>query len=429
MTIYRWGASIRAKGIILLISLAFAGLLGQVGCTRDDVAAAVSTVAVQLEATLIPWGSTTIANAQDLGTRIPEAFATAKAPVQTIAATDTITLPAATNTQEPTVAPSPTPLPSATPTDTTTPSPAPTSTETPIPTDTATPTATLAPTPYPDIVVVPGGWMTLISGGSFDMGAPADKLASDCVLFRDGCQKEWFIASEPVHAVWLDSFYIDTHEVTNEAFISFLNEGGEETRCLDQPCIDTEESRITEQAGSFAIAEEYANHPITGVTWYGATAYCAWRGGRLPTEAEWERVAAWDDEAGKSLRYPWGDSFVGDNVNFCDASCKAPQRNARYNDGFAETAPVTSFGNGLSPSGIYDMAGNVWEWVSDWYDPGYYAQPEKSNPAGPESGEEKVVRGGSWYDTGNFTASAIRFPSAPDNADKTIGFRCAVAIP
>jgi len=409
--------------------------LGQIGCTRDDVAAAVSTIAVQLEATLEPWGSTVVANAQTLETRVPAAFATAKAPVPTAVAASTDIPPTATETLEPTFTPSPPATSTPNPTDTSTPMPTDTPTETPtptetaIPTDTATPTITPTPTPYPDIIVVPGGWMTLISSGLFSMGAPAAELVEECATFRQGCQEEWFAASEPVHSVWVDRYYIDSHEVTNEAFVDFLNEAVEEMNCLDQSCINTEESQIVESDGAFTVSIEFAEHPATGVSWYGAAAYCTWRGGRLPTEAEWEKAAAWDDESANAFRYPWGDVFNGENVNFCDASCDAEHKNMDYDNGFATTAPVASNGDGLSPSGIYDMAGNVWEWVSDWYDPAYYAFSAESNPIGPETGESKVVRGGSWYDTGNFTASAIRFPSPPDNTDKTIGFRCVVPIP
>lgn len=434
MTTYKRGIATRIRGKEILVGLLLVGLLSQIGCTRDDVGATMSTIAVQLEATLVPWGSTAVANAQSLETRVPAAFATAKAPASTIPATDTSLPPTANSTPEPTNTQPPTATPTVAPTETDTPTPTATSTETPIPTDTPTPTITPSPTPLPNIIVVPGGWMTMITSGLFEMGSPADELANDCASFRQGCQEEWFIASEPVHSVWVDQYYIDSHEVTNGAFITFLNESDGTPTCLDQTCIDTEESQIKSgggagQDGTFSVAEEYTDHPATGVTWYGATAYCEWRGGRLPTEAEWEKAAAWNEEASSSYRYPWGNTFIGQNVNFCDSSCTAEQRNTNYTDGFKETSPVASFGDGLSPWGVYDMAGNVWEWVSDWFDPDYYSGSTDANPTGPDTGDEKVVRGGSWYDTGNFTASAIRFPSAPDNADKTIGFRCVVDIP
>lgn len=113
-------------------------------------------------------------------------------------------------------------------------------------------------------------------------------------------------------------------------------------------------------------------------------------------------------------------------VNTCDSSCQQPQANQDFDDGFPAEAPVASFENGRSPSGAYDMGGNVWEWVADWYDSEYY-RAENIIPGGPEAGEDKVVRGGSWFDTGNFTAGSLRFPSPPTNTDESIGFRCAAA--
>ena len=131
----------------------------------------------------------------------------------------------------------------------------------------------------------------------------------------------------------------------------------------------------------------------------------------------------------RARRYPWGDVFDGRLVNSCDLSCDEPQANATFDDGYPDAGPVASFPEGRSAFGLYDMAGNVWEWGSDWYDPGYYQLSAEANPTGPQDGKDKVVRGGSWFDTGNFTAVAIRFPSAPANADGTIGFRCAADLP
>lgn len=260
------------------------------------------------------------------------------------------------------------------------------------------------------------------------MGGLADSLADECAAFREGCLPEWFNASEPLHTVSLDGYYIDAHEVSNEAFVTFMNEIGE-PQCLDQSCLDLEESHIENVDGNFSVEEEFINHPATGVTWYGAEAYCAWRGARLPTEAEWERAAAWDEQAGVALQYPWGNTFDGQRVNYCDSSCSELHADQNHTDGYSETSPVASIEGGLSPSNTYDMAGNVWEWVRDWYEPDYYAQSPQANPTGPDDGVDKVVRGGSWFDTGNFTASAVRFPSAPNNADRTIGFRCAAPLP
>lgn len=269
--------------------------------------------------------------------------------------------------------------------------------------------------------------MTLIPGGFFQMGATAESLNEECNLFRDGCQADWFSASEPVHTILMGRYYIDTHEVTNEAYAAFLNETV--ANCGGEACIDPEHSQITLAGDTYSAASDIALFPAAGVTWFGAAAYCEWRDARLPTEAEWEKAAAWDDQNSLSRRYPWGDEFDGQLLNFCDASCEEQQANSEFTDGYALAAPVSSFMGGRSAAGLFDMAGNVWEWVADWYDPTYYTNSPESDPQGPDEGDQKVVRGGSWFDTGNFTASAIRFPSLPDNADRTIGFRCADDLP
>jgi len=268
-----------------------------------------------------------------------------------------------------------------------------------------------------------GGSMLRIPGGLFQMGATAADLADECSAFRDGCRSDWFSASEPVHPVLLRSYYIDAHEVTNASYVEFLNQNGDS--CLGQPCIDLMQSQLTQENDVFAIDNAQSQTPVTGVSWYGAQAFCVWREGRLPTEAEWEKAAAWDDTVMRARRYPWGDVFDGRLVNSCDSSCEEQQANAAFDDGYPDVGPVASFPEGRSAFGLHDMAGNVWEWISDWYDPGYYQVSAEANPTGPQDGKDKVVRGGSWFDTGNFTAAAIRFPSAPANADGTIGFRCA----
>ena len=264
----------------------------------------------------------------------------------------------------------------------------------------------------------------MISGGLFKMGASADQLAHDCALFRDGCQQEWFSASEPIHTVWVDRYYIDSHEVTNEAFARFLNAIAGEPNCLEQTCIDTEESQIEGQTGAFTVAEGFGDHPVTGVTWYGAAAYCAWRGGRLPTEAEWEKAASWDEETGKALHYPWGNSFDGERVNFCDTSCDAPHKNTKYNDGFAETSPVASYENGISSFGIYDMAGNVWEWVEDCYHNSYAGAPiDGSSWTDGCTSATRVMRGGAWNGNASWARSANRNGDVPSFLLNNVGIR------
>lgn len=443
MSTYRPQKALGKRGLAwAAVCLAGAVCLVQSACTRDEVGAAVATIAVELEATLEPWGATTVANAKALSTNVPAVIATSKAQSpSTLAVGEDLTPEGVAFAEEiavqseasssptvlPTAVPSPTTTAALTPLPTDAPTPVPTSPPSPTPTDTPTSTAMPTRTPVPESVEVTGGSMILIPGGFFQMGASADDLAAECGRFREGCQSDWFRASEPAHSVLLRRYYIDAQEVTNAAFLEFLNQSGND--CDGQTCLDAAQSQLAQQNGNWQLAEALAHHPVTGVTWYGAAAFCQWREARLPTEAEWEKAAAWDEAASAARRYPWGDEFDGQALNFCDATCDAPQADADHEDTFAETAPVASFPGGRSAYGLFDMAGNVWEWVGDWYDPTYYQVSAEVNPTGPETGEDRTVRGGSWFDTGNFTAAAIRFPSAPDNADKTIGFRCAADLP
>jgi formylglycine-generating enzyme required for sulfatase activity len=143
-------------------------------------------------------------------------------------------------------------------------------------------------------------------------------------------------------------------------------------------------------------------------------------GGRLPTEAEWEYAARGQE----GTLYPWGNTFDGTRLNYCDLSCTNPWRDETIDDGYAESAPVGSYSNGASWCGALDMAGNVWEWVADWV--GYYPASAQANPTGPATGEEKVLRGSSWvYDRERVRTSARDFIK-PDERDSPIGFRCAI---
>jgi len=269
--------------------------------------------------------------------------------------------------------------------------------------------------------------MVSISDTTFDMGEAADVMLEECNLFRSGCELSWFSASQPIHTVELDPFSIDLYEVTNQSFLEFINElGTVENACDGEDCVSLPDSQLRLNGGElYTVDEELMDHPVAGVTWYGATAYCEWRDARLPTEAEWELAAGWDVDNGVKRHYPWGDEFDGDITNFCDVNCEEQQANADYDDGYAVTAPIGSYEDGRSSAGLYDVAGNLWEWVSDWYDADYYTNSPEANPTGPATGDNKVVRGGSWFDTGNFTSTAVRFPAPPDESGDSIGFRCA----
>lgn len=405
---------------MLLLLMVLLSLIGQTGCTRDDLVAAVSTISADLRSTLEPVGTASPFPFENQATAHPLTTIPAAIIEDTHESVNLVANP----TESPTT-PSPSPVVELT----ATPLPPPPSVPTPIPTEEPLPTLSSTPkaTTIPAEIEVDGGTMIFIPGGFFEMGASAESLLEECNTFREGCQIEWFAASDPAHLVLVAPYFLDANEVTNEAFIAFLGEQG--NSCQGQPCYDPEESQIVVENDIYSTGPDQLRLPAAGVTWYGATAFCEWRGSRLPTEAEWEYAAGWDSRMAVKTRYPWGDIFDGTLANFCDVNCDAPQADDTFNDGFATAAPVASYESGRSASGIYDMAGNVWEWVSDWYAEDFYSDAIYTNPVGPESGDDKVVRGGSWFDTGNFTSTVIRFPSPPTNADKTIGFRCAMALP
>ena len=167
--------------------------------------------------------------------------------------------------------------------------------------------------------------------------------------------------------------------------------------------------------------EAQGDHPVMQVSWDDAGAYCAWAGGRLPTEAEWEYAARGPD----AHTFPWGDGFDATRLNYCDRNCFLEWADGQGDDGFVLTAPVSSFPDGASWMGAVDMAGNVWEWTADWYDPEYYDIAPSSDPRGPGSGVQRVVRGGGWDDTFDFARSANRHVYAPDRPQNYLGFRCA----
>jgi eukaryotic-like serine/threonine-protein kinase len=238
--------------------------------------------------------------------------------------------------------------------------------------------------------------MVLIPAGSFMMGS------------NDGRQDE-----KPVHEVWLDDYYMDIYPVTNESYEKFLNDRSNQIEgdllWFDE---DSEDTKIKQRGGVWKVVQGYKDHPVVNVTWYGAQAYCIWRGGRLPTEAEWEKSARGRLE---DKKYPWGNE---------KPSCEKMAKNgAQYRSCNGKTVAIGSFAaNGY---GLYDMAGNVWEWVADWYDSGFYRKSESKNPTGTNSGIYRVLRGGSWYGYPYELRVANRYGNNPGFASYVYGFRCA----
>ena len=168
---------------------------------------------------------------------------------------------------------------------------------------------------------------------------------------------------------------------------------------------------------SFDGAWKKKNHPIVRVSWSDAGAYCSWAGGRLPTEAEWEYAARGGKEG---LRFPWGNEISRERANYGADKCCSGLAEGRDEWGF--TSPVGSF----SPTGygLYDLNGNVWEWVGDWYDGDYYRGASSANPQGPASGERRVLRGGSWFDVPQGLRASYRSRNPPVGWDGDVGFRC-----
>jgi formylglycine-generating enzyme required for sulfatase activity len=232
--------------------------------------------------------------------------------------------------------------------------------------------------------------MALIPAGCFNMGDSSD----GCGYGSDEC---------PVHNVCITSnFYMDVHEVTNAEYAACVSGGG-----CTAPSSSSSYSR-----GSYYGNPTYNNFPVIYVSWNQATAYCAWAGKRLPTEAEWE-YAARGGLAGK--RYPWGDNISGTDANYWDSG--DPWDN--------DTSQVEYYAaNGY---GLYDMSGNIWEWVNDWYLGTYYStRPNPDNdPPGPASGTDRVMRGGSWGSNAIFLRVSFRGNLYPTNQLSGIGFRCA----
>ena len=205
----------------------------------------------------------------------------------------------------------------------------------------------------------------------------------------------------PRHRIWLDAYEMDRHEVTTRQYAAFLAAMGRE-----KPW----------QWETVKIAE-HGDRPVIGVSWEDAEAFCRWSGKRLPTEAEWEKAARGTD----GRAYPWGNQApTPDLANF--------GLGVRFSYGQALT-PVGRYEQGQSPYGLADMAGNVWEWVSDWYEGGYYEKSPTRNPQGPESGQLKVLRGGSWSELPKYLLTYGRFKLDPSTRNSYVGFRCARSLP
>ncbi len=250
------------------------------------------------------------------------------------------------------------------------------------PTPTPRPTATLDPNVPPPDAELGTVWprprdkmpMRYVPSGTFPMGS------------------EEHSDEQPVHEVTLDGFWIDETEVSNVQY---------------RECVDAGECSASDYAGDATYNGD--DYPVVGVSWEDADSYCRWAGGRLPSEAQWEYAARGPD----GNTYPWGEA---------EPTCDL----AQFGDCSGNTVPVGSYADGASWVGALDMAGNVWEWVNDWYDSDYYDNSPAKNPEGPESGEYKVLRGGGWRNGPINLRGADRDNNDPEYRNTDVGFRCAL---
>ncbi len=262
---------------------------------------------------------------------------------------------------------------------------APVPTEAPIVTPELTEaTATIPPFSQAEISDSKGVAMVLVPKGNFSMGD--NKGDAD---------------ERPGHGIYLNAYYIDKFEVTNALYKDCVNAG------VCKSPIKSDSLTISSYYGN----SQYDDYPVVYVNWIMAKAYCEWRGARLPTEAQWEKAARGAD----ARTYPWGNGL----------DCQKANYNNGHNGCVVGPSRTGSYESGISPYGAYDMAGNVWEWVADWYSETYYGTSLPSNPSGPDSGQARVLRGGSWnrneYDIR--AANRLRYDPAYTNFD--FGFRCA----
>jgi formylglycine-generating enzyme required for sulfatase activity len=250
----------------------------------------------------------------------------------------------------------------------------------------------LAQTPTDE---TPAG-MALVPGGEFWMGRTRLWLMDEI-----GWQLRDRADDRPLHRVVLPAFLLDTHEVTNADYAELVARKG---------------AAPPYHWGGAVPPAEKARLPVYNVSWHEAAKYCEARGKRLPTEAEWERAARGGAEA---LDYPWGNEYEGEPAS------EGGRPIARAHSGSATgPLPVGSFT--ANAYGLYDMSGNVWEWIADWYDLYYYSVSPTENPKGPPTQLYKVIRGGGWADTEiRYGTVYFRNFTLPETRQPTVGFRCA----
>lgn len=252
-----------------------------------------------------------------------------------------------------------------------------------------------------EMLRVPAGW--------FWMGSSDTEVEAAYQLgkkYDASTKKTWFERETPRHQVWVDSFYMDKYEVTVGEYKKFIQAKGHR--------------ELPDWVSTYSPGP---SHPVVGVSWEDADAYCRWYDKQLPSEAQWEKAARGSD----GRRYPWGNEAVdGKRANYCDKNCDREWKDKSEDDGYPYTAPVGSYDRGVSPYGIYNMSGNVWEWVQDWYEADYYKRSPERNPVNTITSTYRVLRGGGWDDDPANVRAAYRGRNAPGSRDLNTGFRCVV---
>jgi formylglycine-generating enzyme required for sulfatase activity len=256
-----------------------------------------------------------------------------------------------------------------------------------------------------------GKEMRLIPANWFKMGNTDAEIEDAYQLakkYHKSAEKSRFEDEKGRRSVWVDAFYMDTYEVTMKEYQAFRQAAGHQA--------------LPPKVTTYAPGD---NHPVVMVSWSDAAAYCRWAEKQLPTEAQWEKAARGTD----GQTYPWGNEPInGRRANYCDTWCEYEWKDTSQDDGYRYTAPVGIFTAGGSPYGIHDLAGNVWEWVRDWYDATYYSRSPERNPENTTVAEYRVLRGGGWHSHAAHLRAAYRYWGAPADRSYRIGFRCVIEV-
>jgi len=262
--------------------------------------------------------------------------------------------------------------------------------------------------------------MVFVKGGWFEMG---------CGNWAEECDDN----EKPLHWVYVDDFYISKYEITVAQFRRFINDTGYKTESEKSGGLymyEREKLKCERKKGTcwkFPGFSQNENHPVVGVSWNDAKEFCKWlsiktgKNYRLPTEAEWEYAARC---CGEKIKYPWGNNDPsGNECNFADRNTDFFWSDKRIDDGYKYTAPVGTYPP--NKLGLYDMAGNVWEWCEDWYDKDYYKKTNNAkNPINKKrTSSFRIARGGSWLSGIGVCRSVDRFGKSPDGGYYYLGFR------